>query len=299
MQSTQTNKPTPPPVFIPLLYTARQKPIADALCRMLTTYGFEVRTTEKLRAEVLRDACRAGMIIVLDELGNDPLEEQLIAATKERQLTILHASQSAPSVSYPHVHAKLHEGFEKDPEPALIHRLFVSGVCTCPEAFATERCMPDDLGQLITKAAGAHLQNDEDMYALAQELRQELQTRWGVKNLGVLVTDSMILPLRAGVVAAAVAYAGFKGVKDLRGQPDIYGKPLEVTLVNVADSLATAAALCMGEGNNKTPLCLIQNAPAEFTDKTNETEIKYPVENDLYTPLFQAVGFIKKGDKKA
>lgn len=150
-----------------------------------------------------------------------------------------------------------------------------------------------------SNADGKLLLLPKDIYALAQELRQELQTRWGVKNLGVLVTDSMILPLRAGVVAAAVAYAGFKGVKDLRGQPDIYGKPLEVTLVNVADSLATAAALCMGEGNNKTPLCLIQNAPAEFTNKTNETEIKYPVENDLYTPLFQAVGFIKKGDKKA
>ena len=150
-----------------------------------------------------------------------------------------------------------------------------------------------------SNADGKLLLLPKDMYALAQELRQELQTRWGVKNLGVLVTDSMILPLRAGVVATAVAYAGFKGVKDLRGQPDIYGKPLEVTLVNVADSLATAAALCMGEGNNKTPLCLIQNAPAEFTDETNETEIKYPVENDLYTPLFQAVGFIKKGDKKA
>jgi len=68
----------------------------------------------------------------------------------------------------------------------------------------------------------------------------------------------MILPLRAGVTAAAVAYAGFKGVKDLRGTPDIFGKKLEVTLVNAADSLAAAAALCMGEGKEQSPLCVIE-----------------------------------------
>lgn len=150
-----------------------------------------------------------------------------------------------------------------------------------------------------SNADGKLLLLPKDVYVLAAQLRKQLQERWGVKKLGVLITDSMILPLRAGVVATAVAYAGFKGVKDLRGHTDIFGKPLEVTLVNVADSLASAAALCMGEADNKTPLCLIQDAPIEFVEKTDPAEITYPVENDLYTPLFQAVGFIKKGDRKA
>lgn len=135
-----------------------------------------------------------------------------------------------------------------------------------------------------------------DCYALAEQLRQALCAAWNVKELGVLVTDSMILPLRAGVVGAAVAYAGFKGVRDLRGQPDIFGKKLEVTLVDAADSLASAAALCMGEANEQTPLCVIENAPVEFRPGAFSNEIKYPVENDLYTPLFQAAGLIKKGE---
>lgn len=147
-----------------------------------------------------------------------------------------------------------------------------------------------------SNADGNLLLLPRNCYELAEHLRRRLCAAWGVHELGILVTDSMILPLRAGVVAAAVAYAGFKGVKDLRGTPDIFGKKLEVTLVNAADSLASAAALCMGEAAEQTPLCVIENAPVEFYPGTDPEEIKYPIENDLYTPLFQAAGLIKKGD---
>lgn len=133
-----------------------------------------------------------------------------------------------------------------------------------------------------------------DCYACAEELRTALKKIWGVQNLGIVITDSMILPLRAGVIAVAVGYAGFKGVKDLRGKADIFGKPLQTTLVDVADSLATAAALLMGEANEQSPLCVIKHAPVVFTEKTDRAEIKYPAENDLYTPLLQAVHLIKQ-----
>lgn len=134
-----------------------------------------------------------------------------------------------------------------------------------------------------------------NLYALAAQLRTQLQQVWHIKKLGLVITDSMILPLRAGVIAAAVAYAGFKGVRDLRGQTDLFGRRLEVTLVNVADSLATAAALEMGESDGCRPLAVLEQAPVEFVDEVPSNEIKYPVANDLYTPLFQAAGY--KGEK--
>lgn len=133
-----------------------------------------------------------------------------------------------------------------------------------------------------------------DCYACAQELCAALKKAWRVKNLGVVITDSMILPLRAGVIAAAVGYAGFKGVNDLRGRKDIFGRPLQTTLVNVADSLATAAALVMGEANEQQPVCKIEDAPVVFTEKTDRSEIKYPLENDLYAPLLKAVNLIQQ-----
>jgi len=148
-----------------------------------------------------------------------------------------------------------------------------------------------------SNADGKLLLLPPDLYGLAAELRRTLCAVWGVKNLGVVITDSMILPLRAGVIAGAVAYGGFKGVRDERGKADLFGRRLEVTLVNVADSLATAAALCMGEGSERRPLALLENAPVEFVDEVPPNEIKYPVENDLYTPLFKAVAYYKKGEK--
>lgn len=145
-----------------------------------------------------------------------------------------------------------------------------------------------------SNADGKLLFLPSNLYQLAEEVRLTLKSAWKLQKLGLVVTDSMILPLRTGVIAAAVAYAGFAGVKDLRGQADLFGKKLEVTFVNIADSLATAAALCMGEGADSQPLCLIEGAPVSFREGVSPDEIKYPLENDLYTPLFQAAGLIKK-----
>ena len=144
-----------------------------------------------------------------------------------------------------------------------------------------------------SNADGRLLLLPRDSYACVRELRASLRQKWGVHHLGLIITDSMILPLRAGVIGAAGAYSGFKGVKDLRGKPDIFGKKLDVTLVDVADSLAAACALTMGESDEQCPLCVVREAPVQFTDETNPDEIKYPAENDLYTPLLKAVKLIK------
>jgi len=148
-----------------------------------------------------------------------------------------------------------------------------------------------------SNADGKLLLLPENLYQLAHEVCMSLRAAWQIKQLGLVVTDSMILPFRAGVIAGAVAYAGFSGVRDLRGQVDIFGKKLEVTLVNAADSLASAAALEMSEAGEQKPLCVIENAPVEFVDRVPQNEIKYPVENDLFTPLFLAAGYKKKGEK--
>jgi len=133
----------------------------------------------------------------------------------------------------------------------------------------------------------------QDCYACAAEIREQLCALWKVSNLGIIIVDSMILPLRAGIVGAAVGYSGIKGVKDLRGQKDIFGRPLQTTLVDCSDSLAAAATLLMGEADEQCPLCVIEDAPVCFTEKTDPTEIRYPAKDDLYAPLLKAVKLIK------
>ncbi len=123
-------------------------------------------------------------------------------------------------------------------------------------------------------------------FLAASRLRKALLKHYNITRLGVLITDSRVLPLRAGVVGVALGYAGFGGIKDYRGGPDIFGRILKMTRVDIADSLAGSAVLLMGEGNEQKPLAIIEDAPVEFKDRTNRRELIIPIDDDLYVPLF-------------
>lgn len=124
-----------------------------------------------------------------------------------------------------------------------------------------------------------------DSYATAHQLRTDLCSRYNITNLGILITDSRTTPLRAGVTGAALGYAGFRGVRDYRGTNDLFGRPFVFSQTNVADSLATAATLVMGEGDECQPLALIADAPVEFCETVNTDETVINPEDDMYAPL--------------
>ena len=126
----------------------------------------------------------------------------------------------------------------------------------------------------------------KDSFKSAQRLLRKLKQLYKVKLMGVVITDSRIMPLRAGVVGVALGYAGFKGLRDYRGKTDIFGRKLKFTQTDIADSLATAAVLVMGEGKEQRPLCVIEDAPVEFSEKTNRRELIIEPKDDMYHPLF-------------
>jgi coenzyme F420-0:L-glutamate ligase len=106
-----------------------------------------------------------------------------------------------------------------------------------------------------------------DPWEWGRLLRQELQRIYGLRELGVLITDSRVVPLRRGVTGVAMAYAGFEGVESQKGKPDLFGRPLQFTEKAVADDLASAHVLVTGEANEQTPFALIEDAPVIFTDR--------------------------------
>lgn len=134
----------------------------------------------------------------------------------------------------------------------------------------------------------------KDSFQVAQRLRRNLMKKYKVKRLGILITDSRIFPLRAGVTGVALGYSGFKGLRDYRGKPDIFGRALKMTQTNVADTLASAAVLVMGEGDEKRPLALITHAPVVFTDRVDRFELRMNPAEDLYRPLFNQLRKTKK-----
>jgi len=129
----------------------------------------------------------------------------------------------------------------------------------------------------------------KNSFLSAVKIRTYFKKKYKLRNLGVIITDSRCLPLRAGIVGIALGYAGIKGLKDYRKKLDIFGRAFKYSKVDIADSLATAAVLCMGEGNEQQPLAVIKNAPIEYSDKLNKNEIKIDIKEDIYGPMFKKI----------
>jgi F420-0:gamma-glutamyl ligase len=127
----------------------------------------------------------------------------------------------------------------------------------------------------------------EDPFDSAKKLWATLRQKLHIQNLGVIFTDSHTTPLRRGVTGIALSYWGFKGTKNLVGSPDLFGRPLQMTRINIVDALSTAAVLMMGEAAEQCPLALIQHPEIEFLDTIDPSEIQIPLSEDLYAPILQ------------
>ena len=138
-----------------------------------------------------------------------------------------------------------------------------------------------------SNANGKMILLPKDSYASADMIRAALMEHYGIRELGVIVTDSHTQPLRAGVTGVSLGYAGINGIKDYRGSKDIFGRSFRFSQVNVADSLAAAAVLTMGEGDEKKPLALLYEAPVVFMKTVDRGEVLIPLEDDMYLPFLK------------
>lgn len=151
-----------------------------------------------------------------------------------------------------------------------------------------------------SNADGKFILLPKDCYASARKLRRALMTAYKVKRLGVIIPDSRTLPLRAGAMGVALGYAGFKGIFDYRGTKDIFGRAFKFERANIADPLAAAAVLAMGEGAEMKPLAVIDDAPVTYTETVRRDELRIPIEDDIYLPFIGKLPFakvLKKGRK--
>jgi len=137
-----------------------------------------------------------------------------------------------------------------------------------------------------SNANGKTILLPKDSFKAASEIRTKLMKEFKLKNLGVLITDSRTIPLRAGVTGVALGYAGFKGVRDYRGKPDIFGRKFKFSQTNLVDSLSTAAVCVMGEGSEQQPLALIHGSGVHFQNRINKKEVHIDFRDDMYQPLF-------------
>ena len=102
----------------------------------------------------------------------------------------------------------------------------------------------------------------EDPDTSAADIRQALRALTGA-DVAIVINDSFGRAWRNGVSGIAIGVAGMPALVDLRGRRDRSGRPLEVTQVALADELAAAASLVMGQADEGVPAVLVRGVPYE------------------------------------
>lgn len=144
---------------------------------------------------------------------------------------------------------------------------------------------------LVLAAAGVDSSNTEpgtlvllpqDPDASARSLRASLSALLH-RRIGVVVTDTMGRPWRMGLTDQAIGVAGVQPLLDLRGHADLLGRPLERTLVALADELASAAELVRPKAAG-LPVALIRGMSAHVTDEDGPgaRALIRPADEDLF-----------------
>jgi coenzyme F420-0:L-glutamate ligase / coenzyme F420-1:gamma-L-glutamate ligase len=114
----------------------------------------------------------------------------------------------------------------------------------------------------------------------AERLRAALGERLGVR-LGVIISDSFGRPWRRGTAGVAIGAAGLPSLIDMRGQPDLFGRTLEVTVIGFADEIAAAAGLLQGQAAEAQPVVVVRGLSWTAPDAP-VNELVRPPEEDLF-----------------
>lgn len=122
----------------------------------------------------------------------------------------------------------------------------------------------------------------QDPYRVAADLRHAVRERFGA-DVGIVLTDSWLMPGRWGTTGVALACAGFKPVEDERGKTDLFGNPMQVTQRGVADQLCVAAQLVMGERDEACPFAILRETGVKIMSlELTASDVAIPWEMCIY-----------------
>jgi coenzyme F420-0:L-glutamate ligase/coenzyme F420-1:gamma-L-glutamate ligase len=114
----------------------------------------------------------------------------------------------------------------------------------------------------------------------ASVLRRKLKNIFGI-NLAIMIIDSHGRAWRLGVAGISIGFSGIPGLVDMRGKPDLFGTQLRITQIAVADELAGAASLVMGQASEGLPVIHVRGFPYTLRDG-NLKELIRPTDEDLF-----------------
>jgi len=121
----------------------------------------------------------------------------------------------------------------------------------------------------------------EDPDRSAREIRRAVHEAFGV-DVAVIISDTFGRPFRLGTVNVAIGVAGLAPLRSYVGRTDLFGYRLRSTTVAVADELASAAELVMGEADEGVPVVIIRGYPYEQDDEATAHSLIREPERDIF-----------------
>jgi coenzyme F420-0:L-glutamate ligase/coenzyme F420-1:gamma-L-glutamate ligase len=133
--------------------------------------------------------------------------------------------------------------------------------------------IPQDINQVLLLPKNPTLSADKLQLALSKNFN---------KQIAVVITDSMTRPYRSGVTNFALASSNLQSLIDLSGEEDMYGNILKNTEIAIADEIAAASGLLMGQGSDKKPVIIIKGFNKNTYKVNDALDLVVSREEDLY-----------------
>jgi len=115
----------------------------------------------------------------------------------------------------------------------------------------------------------------------ADRIKRDIKRLTGA-NVAVIVSDTHGRPFRNGEINVAIGVSGIKPIRDRRGEKDLFGYVLRVKQTAIADELASAAELVIGQANEGFPVAIIRGYSYQVAGKAVPTDMTRPREKDLF-----------------
>ena len=151
-------------------------------------------------------------------------------------------------------------------------------------------------GHTVIASAGIDDSNGNGYWVLwpkdpmksAKEIWKFVRNETGLKELGVIITDSYCTPLRSGTIGISIGFFGFHPVANHIGKKDIFGRKFKFSKSNIADGIAASAIVVMGETDEQVPIAIVRDVPHPiFSNKNTAKELFIDPKKDIYYPLLK------------
>lgn len=220
------------------------------------------------------------------------ITSKIVALSENRVVPLSEAAKTDPVIERAEKHSLVRQYAEQytDPHSSKYHMMLA----------VIHGMMFVNAGIDESNVQDAYVLWPENPQAATNQIWEFLRAEFGVKELGVIMTDSKTQPLFWGVIGASIAHCGFQALNKKIGMPDLFGREMQMTHEGVAQALAAAAVFEMGEAAEQTPLAVVSDIrDITFQDRVPTKEelefLRIELEDDVYAPVLQTAPWKKGG----